>query len=111
MKWAQSNTVQLANSLPIEAQIKQLNGLIQIVNIRKRQCTCQKFYDFDFPCSHAASAIFALWQSLFEHVPKKYLVTNYLTTYSKPLHLLDLTELQLESEPLAPPVQISTGQK
>ena len=55
-------------------------------------------------------ALFLLFGShFFDHISEKYFVTSYFATYSKPLHPLDLIELQSESGLLAPPVQISTG--
>lgn len=62
VKWARSNTVQIASVSDVEARVVQQDELVRIVNVKDRRCSCGRFQDFNFPCGHAASAIFAVRQ-------------------------------------------------
>ncbi len=86
-------------------------AFVRIVNVAQRRCSCGFFQDHDFSCGHSFSAIFALRQSLWQHVSQLYMVIGYLATYDGVLHPVDIPSLEQQLWPSPPPPRNAPGRR
>ena len=55
---------------------------VQVVNLKEKTCTCEKWEIFKYPCSHVLSACAKLSLNSWQYVHKCYSILDYCTTWA-----------------------------
>jgi hypothetical protein len=100
-QWAGSNSVQVSSLF--EGRVAQPNGMIYLVNLATRSCSCRQFQNHGVPCGHAMALIFAVQANILDYVPPELTAERWKDVYSAPLPPINITELAT-TESCDPPI-------
>ncbi|KAL6189133.1 hypothetical protein ACLB2K_040523 [Fragaria x ananassa] len=87
------------------AEIENIEGTKNVVNLARRTCTCRRWDLSGIPCKHAISAIYLKRENPDDYVSRCYLKTTYMSIYNnliQPVNSMDLWS-RGENPPIQPP--------
>ncbi|XP_040369906.1 uncharacterized protein LOC121051504 isoform X2 [Rosa chinensis] len=88
-----------------EAEVENIEGNKNVVNLRLRTCSCRRWDLTGIPCKHAVSAINFLRQDPDEYVADCYFKKRYMAIYSNFIKAVNSMDLwgRCEDPPILPP--------
>ncbi|KAM5570015.1 hypothetical protein ABKV19_017171 [Rosa sericea] len=88
-----------------EAEVENIEGNKNVVNLRLRTCSCRRWDLTGIPCKHAVSTIHFRRQDLDDYVADCYFKKRYMAIYSNFIRAVNSMDLwgRCEDPPILPP--------
>ncbi|KAL6223234.1 hypothetical protein ACLB2K_006622 [Fragaria x ananassa] len=90
------------------AEVENIEGTKNVVNIARRTCTCRRWDLSGIPCKHAFSAIYLKRHDPNDYVAACYLKKTYMSIYDNLIQLINSMDIWSRGEdPVIQPPQYS----